>query len=245
MAYEIKQYSSTEVAAICAQRLLDLILSPTPVFLLVSGGSSLKVLRELTQKIDALKPNLNTLTVSFVDERFDEIHSNFVILEKEFPFIISIFESFRATWIDTRPQKRDQYEMANWYNEKITNEISRIKKENGKIISLLGMGADGHIAGILPFPDDETMFLKQFVLTQQMVVGYDATGKNEFTKRLTCTFPTLYTSNNIIGYITGESKKNSLLQMQKKDMPFHTCPAAFLAQTKQLVEIYTDIQVNE
>jgi 6-phosphogluconolactonase/glucosamine-6-phosphate isomerase/deaminase len=225
MSYEIKQSFA------CSHRLVALLSVSTPTLFLISGGSSLSVINEFSEKICTA---LNHLTIGFVDERFDPQNSNYIQLVKQFPNAVEKTKKLGAVWIDTSPQKKDQYEMASWYEEK----LSAVKYE--RLVILLGMGKDGHIAGI--FPDKEDAFTKRFVHTDRFIVGYEA--KNEFPKRFTATFSLLKTADHILAYITGEDKRIALTRALYDNPPLHECPAAFFTQDSLSCEVYTDLEKN-
>ncbi len=244
MGYEIKHYTPDVLALRCAERLIDLTVTPLPTLLFISGGSALTVIEKFISILTTKKANLHQLTIAFVDERFDPQSSNYSQLLERFPSLIAESKMLGASWIDTRPTKTDQYQMAEWYEEEIKTEELRVKNHQGRIITLLGMGTDGHIAGIMPYTETEKqLFYSTFMDTRNLVVGYDATGKNEFTQRFTATFPGLLQSDYVVAYITGEEKKKALSRALHESPKIHRCPAVFLTQTPQPCEIFTEIEI--
>lgn len=223
MAWKIKQKEE------CWRRILSLCShDEIPTLLLISGGSSLRVAYDFSKHIHA---SLSHVTIGFVDERFDSTHSNFAELMTMFPDVMPTLTSRGATWIDTRPQRNNELEMADWYEKTLLSLASY------RWIILLGMGADGHIAGI--FPDEEDAFMKRFVDTKRWVVGYEA--NDRFPKRFTLTFPAISRADMLLAYIAGEEKKDTLRKAIFENVPLHQCPASFLKNTSQPCEIYTDI----
>jgi len=85
----------------------------------------------------------------------------------------------------------------------------RKNNKNGKIVVLLGMGEDGHTAGIMPHPNDKELFDNLFVNTEKWVVGYDCGDKNIYKERMTAS---VYFLENIVDkcflYFRGEKKEN-------------------------------------
>lgn len=195
----------------CAKRLHELCNSSSPTHLFISGGSALKVINEFAKRANS---SLNHLSISFVDERIDPEHSNHAQLLKEYPEVIPATQALGAKW-----------EMPEWSKQ---------------IIVLLGMGNDGHIAGI--FPDEEESFAKRFIQTTNLFVEYE-TDKHLYKKRSTMTFLGLLKANHILAYITGKEKEASLKKALHDHPPLYECPAAFFAQTSQTCEIFTDLAV--
>ncbi len=223
MAWKIKQKEE------CWRSILSLCShDEIPTLLLMSGGSSLRVMYDFSKHIHT---SLSHVTIGFVDERFDPTHSNYAELMTMFPDVMPTLASRGATWIDTRPHKKNESEMADWYEKTLLLFASY------RWIILLGMGADGHIAGI--FPDKEDIFMKRFVATKRWVVGYEA--NTRFSKRFTLTFPSISRADIILAYIAGEEKKDTLRTALFDDLPLHDCPASFFKNTSQPCEIYTDI----
>ena len=76
------------------------------------------------------------------------------------------------------------------------------------------MGADGHTAGIFPYPDSEEKF-KELFEGENWVVGYDAAGKHQYNLRATVT--NTFLRNKVeaaVAFVTGEEKKEKFEQMQ-------------------------------
>lgn len=225
MAWKIKHKEDCwrRIASLCSP-------DEVPTLLLISGGSSLRVMYDLSMSVDI---SLSHVTIGFVDERFDSAHSNFAELMTMFPDAMPALASRGAKWIDTRPKKQNEREMAEWY------ETTLLSFASHRWIILLGMGVDGHIAGI--FPDEEDVFRSRFVATTRWVVGYES--HNRFPKRFTLTFPALSRAEMLLAYIAGKEKKDTLRTALFDDLPLHQCPASFFKKTPQPCEIYTDIVV--
>lgn len=147
----------------------------TPILLLLSGGSWLDLYKNLNFT------NFNsTLTVSVLDERYspNEEENNFSQLTK-IGLIASAIEK-DAKVIDTRVRKESLQELT----ERFETELKKWRQENpnGIIIATMGMGNDGHTAGIFsPLFDNDK-------LNDSWVRGYcfDKT-INVFNNRVTVT----------------------------------------------------------
>lgn len=247
MAAEIKyspQIADVQ-AAICQSMASSLVSTKDqPVLLFLSGGSCFRLLPLLQPLLFAADYQFPHLTIAMVDERYDQDQSNFVTLQREYQAFYQTAIAHGVSFLNTSPQFNNQYEMADWYEETMRCEMLKVKSQKLKVITLLGMGPDGHIAGILPFPDtEEKIFYSTFLDTPRLVVGYDATGKNQFTKRYTLTFPGLLLSDQIFVYVVGEEKKVALMHAFHDNPPLHTCPAYFLQLTSQPTQLFTTIRL--
>jgi len=246
MALELKQVGSEEDARKkCGERIVHLISDslPLPTLLLISGGSCLSLLPVIQMELIRENYDLTGLIIGFIDERFDSKNGNFVTLTREYASFIEACTLRGVKFVDTSPVKSDQYEMAMWYGQQIQDDVKKIKHTGGKVIGVLGMGRDGHIAGILPFPDDERTFSELFITNEQFVVGYDATGKSPFPKRFTFTYRGIGICDNLVAYITGGEKKEPLQAALFQKIPFYKNPATFLKTTTIPCDVFTDISV--
>jgi 6-phosphogluconolactonase/glucosamine-6-phosphate isomerase/deaminase len=132
--------------------------------------------------------------------------------------------------------------------ETISNFTDRIEKTfletlseltNPKIIFILGVGTDGHTAGI--FPMDEVSFRRVYPEDRTYVPVYDKT----FTIDSRASFTPSWILNNadeVIGYVVSESKKQILEDLNKNDKKLNERPAELLKLHKR-VYVYTDIDI--
>ena len=160
----------TREAALC----LDSIFAAQkdkPFLFLSSGGSSLGILDYLNP--DNFGPES---TVCVLDERYstDPTLNNFAQIEKT-----NFFKQIQrggANFIDTKPR----------VNESMNAVASRFEKDlrdwvtttGGAIIASIGVGPDAHTSGIMPYPENPTLFQKTFNDESHWVVAYDAENKN-------------------------------------------------------------------
>lgn len=214
--------------------------SDQPVLLFLSGGSALNLLPYIQQILEKSERDLSYLTIGMVDERFDITNSNFVTLKRDHSEFYVGMSKVGVLFVDTSPVGyQDQYEIAEWYEKKLLTFNSH------RVITILGMGPDGHIAGILPyFEEEQQQFYETFLDTERFVVGYDATGKNKYTKRFTLTFPALMKADQIFVFVAGEEKKPALELALIGSPPLHRCPAYFLINSAQKIQLFTDIQIK-
>ncbi len=207
------------------------------VLLLLSGGSALA----LADHIDVthLGPHC---TVSVVDERwtYEERNSNFAQLAM-LPFWQRT-SAAGAHMIDPRPHepesvqdtaKRFDLALKHWH----------VTHRTGVVIATLGIGEDGHIAGVLPLPRDPQAFDALFFHTATCVRGYTVPPEvNPHTARMTVTLAYLRRHvDHAVVYATGTKKREALLALQRKESMKDVAhlPSRVLHTMKD-VHLYTD-----
>lgn len=233
---EIAKFESKEEAAAAAGEALNNFLKnfkDKPVLLLLSGGSALTLLDYVGQK------NLGeNLTVSVLDERFsqDGQVNNFIQIQQTDFYTDA--QTANASFFGTLPRvgetkenlaRRWQDNLKKWHEQ----------HPQGKIFATVGMGADGHMAGIFPLPEDQTKF-NQLFNAADWVVAYNALGKNQYPERVTTTFTFFKEIDEAIGYICGQEKKSKFEALISKTGQLQTLPALGLYKIKH-VQIFTDI----
>jgi 6-phosphogluconolactonase len=218
---------------------LTLILTESShqTLLFYSGGSGLQPFSMLFESLVAAQYDFSQLMLAPVDERFTILNSNFNAFKGT-----SVFEQFSragAHFVDTALQGGTLEEASKWYNQWVSGEIRRMQMVKGKVVTLLGMGPDGHTAGIFPFPEDREFFLKTFVETDLFVAGYDVGDKNPYRERFTLTVPALQQSDAVLAYVTGENKREMLEEVLEKNRDTHLIPARIWHMLPS-VSLYTD-----
>ncbi len=247
---EVAQYASADeakrgLAARVSSEFASFQENGTPVLFLFSGGSALSVL-------DMIDPSClgGNLTMAPVDERFDptgEANNCAAFMRTDF---FRKAESAGAHFIDTRVKKgqgrddlADGFERAlrQWIvSFAVASEARQSSIVNsGKIIAILGMGPDGHTAGI--FPDtDENMFHDRFE-GDRLVVGYRAPEYATCPERITVTLSFLKKNvDQAFVFISGEEKSAAWERVLRNDEPFHLLPAGIFHKLRD-AEIFTDI----
>jgi 6-phosphogluconolactonase/glucosamine-6-phosphate isomerase/deaminase len=233
----INRLADTAEATQAAGEALGNILAQffeSPTLLMLSGGSALKILDFVDEEVLGAR-----LTVAVLDERFsvDPLVNNFAQLQ-DTDFYIRALER-DTSFIGTLPRKNDTKEnlalrfeaaLKNWQQE----------NPQGFIVATLGMGSDGHTAGIMPFPKNPDDFKKMFN-GNKWVAAYDAGDKNPFRERITTTLPFLRTVDKAVGFIVGEEKKPALDRVLTKRDLLEQYPAMIFWEMKDL-KIFTDIK---
>ncbi|MCI0533245.1 6-phosphogluconolactonase [bacterium] len=205
-----------------------------PVFLLLSGGSAFELLQFVPEMCFG-----STQTIAMLDERYGVTpeNRNFSAFEKT-TFCKNAGKA-GVSIVDTRETPDESLEeTARQFEELLKNWAQENK--NGTIIATMGIGQDGHTAGIMPYPEDAEKFRTLFE-GESWAVGYDAGSKNEFSRRITVTNAFLRNRvNHAIVYAVGDHKKEALKKIAAKDGSLAETPARIMKEMKNAV-IFTNI----
>lgn len=197
------------------KRIEDELKVGQKVLWLVSGGSNIGSTVSILNRIDGdLTANLS---IMLMDERYGKpghSDSNWQQLMQ------AGFSPKKAHLMPVLLSNSGLEQTAMHYN----NTAAQAFAENDVSIAQLGMGPDGHIAGILP----HTVASKP---NQQLVIGYE----HKPFHRLTLSFSALEMMDAIYLFAFGQSKKEAILKLQNEGLSPDDQPAQFL---KQLPEVY-------
>ncbi len=206
------------------------------ILFLASGGSSLRLLDAL----DNLPPYVS---IGVLDERYskDPKVNNFSQLTKT-QFYIRSKKRFEQIF-HTAVQANESLDSFSNRFEALTRGW-KSQFPDGIVVATLGMGKDGHISGIMPFPEDNVVFEKLFNNSRNWVVGYDVGNKNPYRYRVTTTLPFLRNEVDFaVAYITGEEKKDALDMCLADDGKVNNIPARVMHDMKN-VTVFTDIETK-
>lgn len=223
---------------ICALNAIfdELNAKEVSILFLLSGGSSIDILNKIDTDLIT-----NRVTLCTLDERYSldpNINNMDQIMQTSF------FKKARengANVIDTRVLGGESQEaLAERFNSALKNWI--VDNPDGKIIATVGIGPDGHVSGIMPFPEDAQKFHELFDDgdPSHLVVGYDATGKNEFALRVTTTFNLLRKIDAAVCYVVGESKRDAVYKLRADEGSIEETPARILKEIPGKVFLFTD-----
>ncbi|MBI2641965.1 MAG: 6-phosphogluconolactonase [Candidatus Wildermuthbacteria bacterium] len=217
--------SKEEAKKSAGKKLNQLFLSHQhlPVLFLSSGGSALQLLDEIDTT--CLPKNL---TVGVLDERMDVEPKN----SNRAQFKISpFFMKLQERNVPFHDLLSDEYSFF----------LSTEKYPDGKVIITQGVGADGHTAGIVPFPEDPKMFRQLFENEDRSAVVYEAEEKNEYPHRATATISFLRQEvDHSVVYMVGEEKREALERILADEGTLYETPARIVREM-QNVTIFTDI----
>ena len=230
----MKVFTSNEpkAAAINALKAALFVADEVPILFLVSGGSSLGLLVK-----EILPEKCVNLAVSVLDEHYvaDATERNFFKL-KNLPFF-SRLEECHAELFD--PYEGDVEPAGKRLNAFLKSWF--VRHPDGRLVCTVGIGADGHTMGIMPFLDEEKYFTALFNSPETLAVGYK-TSYGAFPERLTSTFSLISKASDVVVYAAGAEKKVILQKLFQRDEPVHEFPAQFLKTLPQAT-LFTDIKV--
>jgi len=199
-----------------AAELRQALSTGKPIVWLVSGGSniasSVRVMRQLPAD------RLQRLTVMPVDERYGTIgHDDSNVTQ----LLAAGFEPGTATFLGVLQPGLDFLATAQAYQEHVATVFAQA---GVIIIAQLGMGSDGHVAGILPHsPATEP--------TEQLAVAYES----HPYRRITLTFAALRQVNTVYLFAFGAEKLSAVTNLAMHNLSFEEQPAQIL---KELFNVY-------
>ncbi len=205
---------------------------------MTSGGSAFKMLDYI---------NINNFnektTITVLDERFsnDPTINNFAQLTTTCFYQDS--KKAGCSFIDTRVKNNEKIEELTKRFERSLKNWRRTNN-NGVIIATLGIGPDGHCAGIMPYPDDLLLF-KHLFEGEAWVSCYDAKNKNPYPLRVTTTITFIKQQINFaLCYVAGEEKKHVLGKVFSHRFKLNEVPAKVITEIKN-IELFTDSKLDK
>jgi 6-phosphogluconolactonase/glucosamine-6-phosphate isomerase/deaminase len=210
------------------------------VLWLVAGGTNIPIAAEAFLRIEKIVSSelLSNLTLSQTDERYGPVghaDSNWQQLTEQHVD----FSKIHTVPVLTRLQLQET--VAEW-----SARIKPLLSGSDVIIGQFGIGADGHLAGILPHTvaskitgketvaKDQTQTQTQTPSEAQVAVGYQG---GEFV-RISLTFPELRRINSAYLFAFGDSKKEALAKLLEP-LSLDEEPAQILKELPSL-KIYSD-----
>ncbi|MEY3784579.1 MAG: Glucosamine-6-phosphate isomerase/6-phosphogluconolactonase [Candidatus Parcubacteria bacterium] len=198
-----------------------------PILLLLSGGSWLSVYEEI-RAIDLD----DRVTIGMLDERFSEdvTVNNFAQFMQTHIYEEALKRGVR--FIDTRLQAAETLnDLAKRFTESL--QAWRTQNSDGIIIATLGLGTDGHTAGIFSTLDT-TSFPEN-----TWAVGYEVDKSvNEYAQRVTVTpYFLTHEVEQAICYVVGENKCEVLGQIISEDKQTKKYPAQIWQEMKEVAVV--------
>jgi 6-phosphogluconolactonase/glucosamine-6-phosphate isomerase/deaminase len=208
-----------------------------PVLLMLSGGSGLSI--SIIDYVGRVALGAN-LTISMLDERFsqDPQINNFLQLQKT-DFYKDAFEA-EASFFGTLPRSGETMDDLRQRWDK-NLKTWRAENPRGLIAATLGMGPDGHTAGILPFPEDPIKFESMFG-GEAWTAAYDAGNKNQHPQRVTSTLTFLKMVGFGFAFVAGRDKQEKFDLLISRGAKTKTAelPAAIWHKMKS-VKVFTEL----
>ncbi|MBY0310217.1 6-phosphogluconolactonase [Patescibacteria group bacterium] len=225
----IKTHSDPVSGAVKALEDVLRASSDNAVLLLLSGGSALALLDQLPDSV--FGPDL---AIAMLDERWsnDETINNYAQL-----MTTDFYKRGRAagaTFFDSRPH-RDETAVALAARYELFLRTWRATNLDGVVIATLGMGADGHTAGIFPG------YVEVLSAAGEWVAAYGVpSSMNPFTVRVTVT-PRFLTSEieSAIALVVGNEKRTVLHKLTATTDP-EMYPAALWHRLPK-VTVFSDL----
>lgn len=207
--------------------LKEAIAAGKDVLFLVSGGSNI----ELLKQVDPQLLKNSKITVFPLDERYDRGDQNNSLLMKKEGIPIVTMVPVEIESLEAFGQRYHQF-LADWIE----------KHPHGVIYAIIGIGPDGHTAGISP--GDQEWFDETFVNISpgKHAVGYK--GNLNPPERVTVT-PEFLRERVDEGVVvaTGDGKREALIRMLSGAQNLGETPARVLAQANGKMTLYTDVQL--
>lgn len=207
-----------------------------PTLLLFSGGTAFSLLHGVDIRFLG-----EHLTICALDERFSEDSLANHYLKISHTLFYQHALELGADFIDTSVQAHESLEQHTERFEKALFDWAK-KYPYGKVVATMGIGYDGHVAGIMPFPENPQAFHKLFENQEHWVTGYDAgLAKTQYPLRVTTNINFLRNAVDFaVVYVTGEKKITALTRSTEEKGTLAETPGRILKEMKQ-VKIFTDI----
>lgn len=233
-----KEEAGTQLTQQLNVKLQEAHTKKQQVLLLVSGGSAFDLFASIA--VSLIDQNV---TIGVLDERYstDPKENNFAQFQQT-DFYQAVKDQ-GAKFIDTTVQDGESHEAHAMRFQKALFDW-KASHPDGVIIATVGIGPDGHTSGILPFPENPSLFSELFETPQKLVAAYDADGKNPYRYRSTTTniFLREYIDHAFV-YAVGENKRDALGRVVAESGDLPTTPARVLREMKD-VQVFTDIAFN-
>lgn len=198
----------SEAIAALSDQLQQALMQGKKVLWLVSGGSNIQAAAEIMSRISSEQSR--QLTIGLIDERYGEIgHTN------------SNWQALLNAGIDTKQAMlmpillmgHDRHTTAQHYQAALKQVLS----ETDIAIGLLGMGEDGHTAGILPHS-------RATEDTERLVVDYSS----DPYERITLSFAGLKKLDVVYLFAFGKNKQAQLDMLQNQNLPLTEQPVQII-----------------
>lgn len=214
--------SPAAATAAIAQRLVKELQAGKNVVWLVSGGSNVALeVAAMTALRQKLPQQLSKLTIIPMDERYGapgHENSNTESLRR------AGFLPAAAEWLDILGRDLSFDETVAYYDDVVSQVLALAQV----VIGQFGLGADGHVAGILPASP-------ACAEDYATVVGY------EWDDYVRLTLSPRALSETTVAYVPayGSAKVAALQRLQHNQEPLETLPASLLYEIPE-VYIYND-----
>ena len=203
-----------------AEKISSELLLNKKVLWLICGGSNIPLAKDAMDMVRAKAgEKIKNLTVGQTDERFGPVghqDSNWFQMQKV---------HFNFEGIQTFPilQNKSLEETVSEY----ATGLEAAFKENDVVVAQFGIGADGHVAGMLPHTGG--------IHVQELAFGYESA---PFV-RITMTPPAFAHIDEAFAFAFGPAKKDAIDKLQTKELTLDEEPAQILKEIP-LSHFYSD-----
>ncbi|MDX1765395.1 MAG: 6-phosphogluconolactonase [Candidatus Saccharimonadales bacterium] len=188
--------------------------------LLLSGGSSVKVAMQLIKN----SLGLNRWTIAQVDERYGAVGHRFSNWKA---LLDAGLEPQRfAQVVPVLSDGLDIEKTTKVYEQ----QLKQVVADADLKVALIGIGADGHIAGMLP--KNKNQFERQFQ-DEHLVTHFSGPDY----ERITITQSAINAMDEIVAFSCGSGKPQAVRKLDD-DLPIYEHPAQMLKYTRK-ISIYT------
>lgn len=229
-----------EPARVAGERVDDLLRKHTnvPVLLLLSGGSAFDVLPYISHEV--LGANVS---ITMLDDRFSTYAeaNNFVQMTEH-----SFMDVCMETGCYLFGTQVNVQEPLSEYSQRYVAFLERWlrENENGRVVAIMGVGTDGHTAGIMPFPEQEAVFYHLFEQPDDIATAYDTGNKSKYPIRVTVTNNFLRTYvDHAVMYAVGATKQDALERVVAPDGAVHETPARIIHDMPDVM-LFTDLKLS-
>lgn len=204
-----------------SKKIASLLTEQKRALWLICGGSNLPIAVEVMNLVrqNVSLFDLEKLTIMQTDERYGPVG------HKDSNWQQMIDLGFNMTGLKVHPILRNHSLVKTV--EEFSNEININFNKADVVIAQFGMGADGHIAGILPH--------SLGVSCNTPACGYEG---EPFT-RISLSFSSMEKIHIAYAYVFGGSKKKVVDDLLNKDLPLDDEPAQILKKIPE-VNFYSD-----
>lgn len=213
---EVVKTAAPHKAAGKALSLFFSINAQQSILFLISGGSALRVLEHIDFPESAI------VTIGVVDERYSETDTerNWPSIQKA-PAIQRLLNSTPHAIVPQVVKCLEGKESSEDWEAQLRSW--RLTYPEGKVVALLGIGSDGHTAGIFPQMETDTTKWTQYYEVPALV--------NPITRRLTIT-PTYLKEqvDKAFVFVAGEEKYPVVRQLLNREAGYETLPASILLE---------------
>ena len=218
-------------------RLRVALESNRSVFLLLSAGSWVKIYASLASMLPVM--DMSRLTFGLVDERHvPKGHADSNVQQVFQSKLIQKLIHNGAAFI---PTIQDNNADPTICAENIDSAYRHVLLLKPYVMLTLGLGTDGHTAGILPTSTKEIFSLRYS--DKKLYVYYQSeTGEtqNPHRKRFTITPSCIQNADEVIVFAAGVEKKLVLDHLFQKSDAIYTFPAGILRTISDKVTLFTD-----